>query len=123
MKKTIAILALMSLSGCAWLPWWKSEEPITIVKKAQERTPLAIPDLEPLKPNRIEWIVVTPENINQIWSKLRESHVDLVLFALTDNGYELLSLDSAMARNFIQHQREIIIRYRNYYESKKEETK
>jgi hypothetical protein len=42
-----------------------------------------------------------------------------VLFALTAEGYERLAMDIARIRNFIQQQREITNKYRNYYEPKK----
>jgi hypothetical protein len=44
-----------------------------------------------------------------------------VLFALTDDGYEELSIDIAQIRALIAQQRDIIIRYREYYEPKKKD--
>lgn len=120
MKKLIVVLLSMSLSGCALIPWL-ADDSITVNKKAQERSALALPDPQPLKPGNVEWIVVTPENVNQVWARLRAQHADLVLFALTDDGYEALSMDSAATRNFIQQQRELLIRYRQYYEPGKKE--
>lgn len=112
-----------ALSGCAWLPGWKEESSISISKKSADRTPLNLPDPSPIKPTAVEWIVVTPENINQVWERLKAKHADLVLFAITDDGYEILSTDMAQIRNYMAQQREIIIRYREYYEPKKDEKK
>jgi hypothetical protein len=66
--------------------------------------------------------VVTPDNIDQVWRNLEEKKIDLVLFAITDDGYEEMALNLAQIRNFISQQREIIIKYREYYEPKKSET-
>jgi len=88
----IIIAVAISLQGCA-LFGWRSEEPIKIEKKA-----------------------AAPENAEKVWTELRKRNVDLVLFALTDDGYEELSVDAANIRNFIATQREIIIKYREYYE-------
>jgi hypothetical protein len=111
----IIAAAAISLQGCALLGW-KSEEPIRIEKKAADRTPLNLPLPAPLKPTAPQWIVITPENAAQVWAELKKRNVDLVLFALTDDGYEELAVDAANIRNFIATQREIIIKYRDYYE-------
>lgn len=116
MMRWIVIAAVtVSLQGCA-LFGWKSEEPIKIETKASDRTPLNLPMPAPLRPSSPQWIVITPENAERVWAELKKRNVDLVLFALTDDGYEELSVDSANIRNFIATQREIIIKYREYYE-------
>jgi hypothetical protein len=56
----------------------------------------------------LQWFVVTPENIEQVWKKLEEEKVDLVLFALTDDGYQELAMTMAELRNHIANQRAII---------------
>ena len=76
-------------------------------------------DPAPLKLEGVEWIVVTPENAEAVWKRLREKNADVVLFGLTDDGYEQLAIDMAQIRNHIAQQREIIIKYREYYEPKK----
>jgi len=112
----IAVL-VTTLQGCSLLGW-KSVEPITIEKKAVERTRLNLPDPTPLKPGQLQWIVITPQNAERVWAELRSKNIDLVLFALTDDGYEELAVDMAQIRNFLAQQREIIIKYREYYEPK-----
>lgn len=61
-------------------------------------------------------MVVTPDNVEEVWKKLADGKDDLVLFAITDNGYEQLSLTMAEIRNYIASQRQIIIKYKEYYE-------
>lgn len=68
-------------------------------------------------------MVVTPDNIESIWGKLKEKNVDLVIFALTDDGYQELAMTMAEVRNYIAAQRSIIIKYKEYYEPVKEENK
>jgi len=101
-----------------------SVKPVTVQTQAVEKTPLNITPPTPLTGKDIQWIVITPENAEQVWNKLKESNSDLVLFGLTDDGYEQLSVTMAEIRNFIAQQRTIIIKYKEYYEpSKKEENK
>ena len=73
----------------------------------------------PLKARGMDWFVVTPENIDQVWAKLKEKNVDLVVFALTDDGYQELAMTMAEVRNYIATQRAIIVKYKEYYEPNK----
>ena len=118
MIRFVVIAAMaVSLSGCVTLDWWrKPSDPVKIEKQAVERTRLDLADPKPIRPSNHNWIVITPKNADRIWAELRAKNVDLVLFALTDDGYEELSIDMAQIRTFIQQQRDIIIRYRDYYE-------
>jgi hypothetical protein len=121
MKSIIAlIIAASMLQGCALLGW-KAVESIEIKKKAQDRTPLNLADPQPLKPTAPQWRIITPENQTQVFAELRAKNIDQVLFALTDDGYEELSVDIAQIRALIAQQRDIIVKYREYYEPKKAE--
>jgi hypothetical protein len=123
MKSIIAvIIAASMLQGCALLGW-KAIEGIEIKKKAVDRTPLNLADPQPLKPTAPQWRVITPENQAQVFAELKSKNIDQVLFALTDDGYEELSVDIAQIRALIAQQRDIIVKYREYYEPKKTEEK
>ena len=123
MKSIIAIIIAASmLQGCALLGW-RALEGIEIKKKAVDRTPLNLADPQPLKPTAPQWRVITPENQAQVFAELKSKNIDQVLFALTDDGYEELSVDIAQIRALIAQQRDIIVKYRKYYEPKKVEEK
>ena len=64
----------------------------------------------------MEWFVITPDNVDKVWEQLKKKDKDLVLFGLTDDGYERLSINMAEIRNFINTQRVIILKYKDYYE-------
>ena len=121
----ISLLLVSSLSGCASFGnlFGERVKPIEIQTKAVERTRLDIPMPNPVTAKPIEWIIITPENAEQVWAKLKESNADIVLLGLTDNGYEQLAVTIAELRNMIAAQRQIIIKYKEYYEPKKDETK
>ena len=116
----IAITLPLVLSGCGSFGW-KGVEPVEIQKRAVERTPLNLPDPPPPRARELEWIIVTPENATATWQRLRDANADVVVFALTDDGYETLALTMAELRNFIAQQRGIIMKYREYYEPKSQE--
>lgn len=119
------LFLLISLTGCATFKFWGDDdvEPIEIQTKAVERTPLNLPDPPSIKPRTPTWYVVTPENVEEVWAKLKEQNADLVLFAVTDDGYEELSVTMAEIRNYIKAQKVIIVKYKEYYEPEKKETK
>ena len=111
-----AITLPLFVSGCASFGWQSDVQPIEIQKRAVERTPLRLSDPTPLQARELEWIIVTPENAESVWQRLRDSNTDVVVFALTDDGYETLALTMAELRNFIAQQRSILGKYREYYE-------
>lgn len=114
---TLCILPL--ISGCSVLSMFKKEpdvKPVEIQTKAVERTRLNISNLTPLTSKPMQWVIITPENAEEVWKKLKEENTDLVLFGLTDDGYEQLAITMAEIRNFIAQQRTIIIKYKEYYE-------
>ncbi len=114
----IATILPLLVSGCASFGnlFGSSVKPIEVQTKAQERTRLNLKDPVAFQAREIEWIIVTPENSQQVWAKIREKGDDTALFAITDNGYEALALTIAELRNLIAQQRAIIIKYREYYE-------
>ena len=112
-----AITLPLFVSGCASFGWRSDVQPLEVQKRAVERTPLRIPDPAPVQARELEWIIITPENAESVWLRLRDSNTDVVLFALTDDGYETLALTMAELRNFVAQQRAITRRYREYYET------
>ena len=118
---TVFVLASM-LAGCA-SGWFQKTEPVTIKKEEVARTPLNLPDPAPLKPRTHEWILITPENADAVWKRLRDSNTDPVLIGLTDDGYERLALDMAEIRVFIAQLRAVLQKYREYYEPPRSDAK
>ena len=106
-------LATILLSSC--VAGVKTLETYTIEKK---REPLALDMPAPLELQDIDWIIITKDNADEVFEKIKnEKNGDYALFALTDNGYEKLALNFADIRNKIAEQRQIILSYKDYYES------
>ena len=120
---TTSLLLVSSLTGCASFDLFgKREKPIEITTKAAEKTPLDIANPDPLKLKPLEWVLITPGNQEEVFKKLEEKGSDPVVFALTADGYQALAVTIAELRNLINTQRNIIIKYKEYYEPKKDET-
>lgn len=119
-RRLLTLLTLpLLISGCSTFSFWgqKKVDPVVVQTKAAERTKLNLAEPSPLKGRELEWIVITPENADQVFKTLKDKNVDLVLFSLTDDGYEQLALSMAEIRNFIASQRAVIGKYKQYYES------
>lgn len=113
---TLIILPLL-ISGCASFSLFGNRvKPIEVQTKAVERTRLNLPEQAPLQARELNWVIITPENIEQVFADMSERNESLVLFAMTDKGYEQLSLTMAEIRNYIAQQRAILIKYKEYYE-------
>ena len=119
-RHLLILTTLLSISGCSILPKFGSDvKPITVKTEAVARTPLNLSDPAPLKAREVQWIVITPENADEVWKRLKDEKKDLMLIALTDDGYEMLAMNIAEIKNLIAQQRSIIIKYKDYYEPPK----
>lgn len=105
----------IALTGCSIFGRTKPVEVVT-TEIERERLNLEVP--EPIKLPFADWILITPENAEEVWKELQDDNKHLVLFAITSEGYEELSLTMAEIRNYIATQRLIIARYQEYYEPK-----
>lgn len=114
----ISLILITFLSSCSWLR--EPVKEIKVVKEPIERLPLNLPDADPLKLTPTNWIIITKENAVQIFEELEEKGIDPVLFGITDEGYKQLSMDFLEIRQYLQYQKFIIGKYREYYEPKKE---
>ena len=86
-----------------------------------DKTPLDLANPDPLKLKPMQWIVITPANQEEVFKSIEESGVDPAVFALTPDGYQALAITIGELRNLINTQRNIILKYKEYYEPKKEE--
>lgn len=99
------------------LPSFGDAKPVNIVTKARDKTLLNLPEPDPINTTAFTWYIVTPDNYQEVFKKLAEDGKDVVLFALSDDGYAELSILFADSRNHINQQRIIIKKYKEYYES------
>ena len=105
-------LTAILLSSCA-----AGVKVIDTYKIEKKREPLAIEDPAPLNLQNIDWVIITKDNADEVFEKIKAGGGEYSLFALTDKGYEKLSLNFADIRNKLAEQRQIILSYKDYYES------
>ena len=115
MKKYIMlVVALIFLAGCSSTPKIKE---VAITTTAVEKLPLSLPNPQPLELQEVEWIVVTEENIEEVWQLLKDKNEGVALFALRHGDYERLALNIKDIRAQLGEYIVILKKYREYYES------
>lgn len=109
----IVSLTALLLAACA-------KTPTNVVDSNPiERPRLIVPSVDRFDSRTVKWIVITPENVDQVFADLQDSGSSIVLFALTDTGYENISLNIADIAKLVKQQQSIIAAYRQYYEEEK----
>lgn len=73
----------------------------------------SVPSPDELNLRDFEFIVITPENVEEVFANMRG---DKALFALTSKGYENIALNLSDIRSLIQQQKAIIAIYEKQWE-------
>ena len=107
----VALLGFALLTGCASQP-----QRIEISAKPIDKPNLILPPAQELRLKDLEWVIINQENAEEVFAQLLKDKKDPVLIGLTDEGYEILSLNYSDIMAYIQQQNAIIKAYRNYYE-------
>lgn len=110
-KGILIVLLILALTGCTI-----GEKKIKILQVEEPRQKLNLPDPMPLTLEEIRWIIITSENAEQVFAKLKEQGIDPVLFGLTDKDYEMLSKNFAQIRQKLQETNNLLEEYKKYYE-------
>ncbi len=101
---------VLLLSACATQP-----KTIEISSKPIDKPALVLPTADTLNLREVKWIIITPENAEQVFKTLPTTGGKVAVFALTDKGYENLSLNINDLRTYVQQLQSIIVAYEGYY--------
>ena len=72
---------------------------------------------------KFKWVVITEENAQVVFDRLKKQNSGPVLFGLTADNYEEYSINTADVRNNMVLTHHILEKYKQYYEQTKTETK
>ena len=111
--KNIILLSLLAvfLTSCG-----SSVQEIQVTTVEVSKTPLNLPNPDPLKLQDVEWIIITKDNANEIFERIKSAGGEYALFAVEDTGYEKLQINFTDIRNKLAEQRQLLLAYREYYE-------
>ena len=116
MKKVILLLvAVAFLAGCSLTPKVKQVE---VTSNVIEKLPLNLPTPPPLEMQNVEWLIVTEENIGEVWQLLRDKKEGVALFALRKGDYERLAINIKEIRALLGEYIVVVQAYKDYYEEK-----
>ena len=111
--KNIILLSLLAvfLTSCG-----SSVQEIQVTTVEVSKTPLNLQNPDPLKLQNVEWIIITKDNANEIFERIKSAGGEYALFAVEDTGYEKLQINFTDIRNKLAEQRQLLLAYREYYE-------
>ena len=98
----------------------------SVDEQTQEALKLKKPKLnldvvEPLDLKPIKWIVITRENVAQVFSEIEQEGKSVALFALDTDTYEILAINMEDIKRYILTQNKILVKYKEYYEPVEEQ--
>lgn len=111
MIKETLLIGVMALTGCASMP-----DVITYKSEPVDRPALVLPDTVELELRTADWEIITEDNIGTLWKEMQSSGEPIVIYALTTEGYESLSLNMADVIKLLSQQKAVIEAYKEYYE-------
>jgi len=118
-KILLSSLLVVALTGCSLFP---KVQQIETVKTAIEKPKLNLSDPDALNLSEVKWIVVTRDNAEQIFAELEKSGKPIALFGMTTDTYEALTLNMNDIKAYLVTQKQILIKYREYYEGETDGT-
>jgi hypothetical protein len=105
---TIAFL----ISSCG-SPTVEPVQPIEVRTIEIPRPAPIVPEVDQLRLRDVNWVIITPENVDQKFAEIKKG--ELVLFAVTAEGYENISLNLSDIRAMIDQQGKIIAIYKSQF--------
>jgi hypothetical protein len=111
-RNVLGFLTILFLASCGA----PAQEPVQSVevRTVQISKPAPIvPDVDQLNLRPVSWIIITPDNVDEQFAKIQNG--ELVLFALTAEGYENIALNLSDIRALIEQQKKIIAIYKSNF--------
>lgn len=108
--KLLLLASFVFVAACAMAP--DPVDPLVIRTRPIERPELVLPTVGTFKSRDVEWIIITPENVDEVFASLKQP---VVVFAVTPEGYESISINTKEALRVILQQQAVIDGYKQYY--------
>jgi hypothetical protein len=112
MMKYLLLASGLFLVACGSTPI-EEVKPVEIRTVEVPRPAPIVPAVDQLRLRPVNWIVITPDNIEESFAKIQSGEV--VLFAVTTQGYENIALNLSDIRAMIEQQKKIIAIYQTQY--------
>ena len=96
----------------------------TVVETPEIEVPIIqiVPRPNPVEMKNADIVVVTESNLQEVVGRIKNTHGELVLYAMTADSFESLALNLEQIKRFIDQQSNIILYYeKNLFENNSEE--
>lgn len=113
--KHLVIACLLVLAACSTPEIEASVEVVTIKSEPIARPALVLPSVDTIRPRSVEWVVVTPDNVDRIFAEMEAKGQAPALFGLTETGYKNVAVNTQESLRVILQQKAVIAGYRAYY--------
>jgi hypothetical protein len=110
-QSILIVSTLLLVTACSSRP-----DQIVVDTKPIERSPLVLPQVDQFSSRDVEWIVITPDNAQEVFDKMQSQGKPIVIFGLTEEGWQSLTLNMADLLKLVQQQKAIITAYEGYYQ-------
>ena len=114
----LLVVVLLIFSSCST---FKSEKQIEVITEEIEKPKLNLDAVEPLDLKPVKWIVLTRENVEEVFTNLEKDGKSVALFALDTDTYEILAVNMEDIKRYILTQKTILVKYKEYYEPVEEQ--
>lgn len=111
-KSVLGFGLVILLSSCSSL---QQVIPVEVSTKPVEKPELTLPRVDELRMREVNWIVINKDNVEEIFSDLKNKNIPVGVYALTGEQYENLGLNFSDIRALVQQQQAIIVAYEKYY--------
>lgn len=109
---TILLISVL-LASCSM---FGTKVDINATVTAVPRAPLVLPEVDVLSLDRVKWQeALTDENFLRVLKEIEDQGFDPVLFGVTDEDYESMSINQAKTLKLILQQRAVIEALKDYY--------
>ena len=113
MIKYALLLSIIFLAACGAPTKIEEVKPVEIRTLEVKRPAAVVPSVDQLRLREVKWIIITPENIDEKFKEIKTGEV--VLFALTTDGYKNIALNLSDIRALIDQQNKIIAIYKSQF--------
>ena len=111
MRITFAFGLLLLVAACSTVP---SVTPVEVSYTPVDKPDLILPDVDQITARKVDWIVITEDNFEEVVAALRARGESISFFAVTAEGYEALGINLANVQKLVKQQQSIIAAYERY---------
>ena len=115
MKLIVILCLILGLAACGDGNNTAPTTRVEINSTPISRPNLVLPRVDGYSAHNIEWIIITPDNADEVFATLAANGDSVALFAVTSKGYEKLSINAREALRVIMQQQSTINGYKRYY--------